>query len=70
MRLKAEGQRSILFFCVPHEGIKQVRVAEHIDPAYAQKLREAIQAGVEVLAYGVEFQSQGMVLRMPIKVCI
>jgi sugar fermentation stimulation protein A len=33
MRLKAEGQRSILFFCVPHEGIQQVQVAEHVDPA-------------------------------------
>jgi sugar fermentation stimulation protein A len=70
MRLKAEGRRSILFFCVPHEGIKQVRVAEHIDPAYAEKLRAAMQAGVEVLAYGVEFQPQGMELKTPIEVCI
>ncbi|MBL4881462.1 MAG: DNA/RNA nuclease SfsA [Oleispira sp.] len=70
MRLKAEGQRSILFFCVPHEGIKQVKVANHVDPAYAKKLREAIQTGVEVLAYQVEFQQQGMLLRQPIKVNI
>ena len=70
MRLKAEGQRSILFFCVPHEGIKQVKVADHVDPAYAKKLREAIQAGVEVLAYQVEFQQQGMLLRQPLKVNI
>lgn len=70
MRLKAEGQRSILFFCVPHEGIKQVKVADHVDPAYAKKLREAIQAGVEVLAYQVEFQQQGLLLRQPVKVNI
>ncbi len=70
MRLKAEGQRSILFFCVPHEGIKQVRVAEHVDPAYAEKLREAIKAGVEVLAYQVEFQPQGMALSAALDVCI
>jgi sugar fermentation stimulation protein A len=70
MRLKAEGQRSILFFCVPHEGIKQVKVAEHVDPAYAKKLREAIQAGVEVLAYQVEFQKQGLLLKQPLKVNI
>ena len=70
MRLKAEGQRSILFFCVPHEGIKQVRVAEHVDPAYAEKLREALAAGIEVLAYQVEFQSQGMVLNKAIDVAI
>ena len=70
IRLKAEGQRSILFFFVPHEGIKQVKVADHVDPAYAKKLREAIQAGVEVLAYQVEFQQQGMLLRQPVKVSI
>ena len=70
MRLKAEGQRSILFFCVPHEGIKQVRVAEHIDPVYAKKLREVMAAGVEVLAYQVEFQPQGMVLKTAIEVSI
>jgi sugar fermentation stimulation protein A len=70
MRLKAEGQRSILFFCVPHQGIQQVKVAEHVDPAYAKKLREAIQAGVEVLAYQVEFKTQGMELKTPIAVNI
>jgi sugar fermentation stimulation protein A len=70
MRLKAEGQRSILFFCVPHEGIQQVRVAEHIDPVYAEKLREVMAAGVEVLAYQVEFQSQGMVIKTPLEFSI
>ena len=70
MRLKAEGQRSILFFCVPHEGIKLVKVAEHVDPAYAAKLRKAISAGVEVLAYQVEFFENGMELKTPIPVSI
>lgn len=70
MRLKAEGQRSILFFCVPHEGITQVRVAEHIDPAYAEKLRQAKQAGVEILAYQVQFYAQGMTLQTPLDVVL
>jgi sugar fermentation stimulation protein A len=70
MRLKAEGQRSILFFCVPHEGIKQVKVAEHVDPAYAKKLREAMQIGVEVLAYQVEFHPQGMELKTALSIDI
>jgi sugar fermentation stimulation protein A len=78
MRLKAEGKRSILFFCVPHEGIQEVKVAEHVDPAYAKKLREAIAAGVEVLAYQVEFKNasqsqaeiQGMELKTPLTVNI
>lgn len=70
MRLKAEGQRSILFFCVPHEGIKRVCVAEHIDPAYAEKLREAQRAGVEVIAYRVEFLNQGMQISTALEVCL
>ena len=69
-RLKAEGQRSILFFCVPHEGIKEVKVAEHIDPVYAEKLREVLSEGVEILAYQVEFQPQGMILKTPLKISI
>lgn len=69
-RLKGEGHRSILFFCVSHEGIKQVRVAEHIDPVYAEKLQEVVNSGVEVLAYQVEFQQQGMVLKNRIEVSI
>ena len=69
-RLKAEGQRSILLFCVPHEGIKEVRVAEHIDPVYAEKLREVLSEGVEILAYQVEFQPQGMILKTPLKISI
>ena len=70
MRLKEEGQRSILFFCVPHEGIKRVKVAEHVDPAYAKKLRQVMAAGVEVLAYQVEFHTQGMVLKTALEVSI
>lgn len=69
-RLKAEGHRSVLFFCVSHEGIQQVRVAEQIDPVYADKLRQVIAAGVEVLAYQVEFQPQGMVLKHRLDVFI
>lgn len=74
LRLKKEGHRSILFFCVPHQGIKEVRVAEHVDPAYAKKLREVIAAGIEVLAYQVEFnnhsEQQGMVLKTALPVAV
>lgn len=47
----ARGDRAVLFFVVNHTGIQTVRPADHIDPTYGQLLREACDAGVEVIAY-------------------
>ena len=45
-----QGQRAILCFCVNRNDAKEVRIAEHIDPAYANGLRRALQDGLEVIA--------------------
>jgi len=50
-----QGYRAILFFCVQREDCQTVRVADEIDPLYAQTLQEVMAKGVEVLAYGVKF---------------
>jgi sugar fermentation stimulation protein A len=52
--LAREGVRAVLLYCVNLTGIEAVRPAEEIDAAYAAALREAVAAGVEVLAYGVQ----------------
>ncbi|MCV4265344.1 DNA/RNA nuclease SfsA [Pseudomonas capsici] len=52
--LAREGVRAVLLYCVNITGIDAVRPAEEIDPAYTAALREAVAAGVEVLAYGVQ----------------
>jgi sugar fermentation stimulation protein A len=52
--LAREGVRAVLLYCVNLTGIEAVRPAEEIDAAYAEALRSAVQAGVEVLAYGVQ----------------
>ncbi|MDD9894961.1 MAG: DNA/RNA nuclease SfsA [Gammaproteobacteria bacterium] len=54
MLMKKSGARAVLFFCVQHTGIEQVSPADDIDPAYGSLLREAIDKGVEVIAYGTE----------------
>ncbi|SNY97535.1 DNA/RNA nuclease SfsA [Halomonas sp. hl-4] len=54
--LVEQGERAVLLFCVAHEGIADVAPATHIDPIYAATLHEAVQAGVEVLAYGIDVQ--------------
>jgi sugar fermentation stimulation protein A len=52
--LARQGVRAVQLYCVNLSGIEAVRAANEIDPAYAAALREAVAAGVEVLAYGVE----------------
>ena len=46
-----QGHRAVLLFAVLHEGINTVSAAAHIDEKYAQLLSQAINKGVEVLAY-------------------
>lgn len=46
-----QGHRAVLLFCVQHTGIQWVEPADAIDPIYGGLLREAMSAGVEVLAY-------------------
>lgn len=50
MAVVKAGTRALLFFCVNHSGVTEVRPADHIDPVYGQLLREAADAGVEMLA--------------------
>ncbi|WP_166112250.1 DNA/RNA nuclease SfsA [Pseudoalteromonas sp. Z9A5] len=46
-----QGHRAVLLFAILHEGINTVSAAAHIDEKYAQLLNQAINKGVEVLAY-------------------
>lgn len=51
--LARDGVRAVQLYCVNLSDIDAVRAAVEIDPGYAAALREAVAAGVEVLAYGV-----------------
>jgi sugar fermentation stimulation protein A len=51
MRLKAGGLRPVQLYCVQREDVNEVRPADAIDPEYGRTLREAVAAGVEVMAY-------------------
>ncbi len=51
MAMVAEGTRAVLLFCCSRVGTQSIRPADEIDPKYGKALREAAQAGVEILAY-------------------
>lgn len=57
-----QGHRAILFFCVQVNGAKKMEVAEHIDPQYAKTLAEAINAGVEVIAWRAKLSDMEIIL--------
>lgn len=66
------GDRAVLLFCVQHEGIDRVAPADDIDPEYGRLLREAVAAGVEVIAYRARFDMAGsrvdLMDRIPVSV--
>lgn len=68
--LAREGVRCALLYCVNLSGVEAVRAAEEIDPAYAQALREARAAGVQVLAYGAQLSPEEVRLVRPLRVVL
>jgi len=57
-----QGARACLCFCVQHSGIDSVAPAEHIDAVYAKTLREAVTAGVELIAYQADISAEKLIL--------
>lgn len=64
----AEGERGVLVFCVNHTGIETVAPADRIDPVYGQLLRDAVAAGVEVIALAAELTPESLTLTRTIPV--
>lgn len=70
MAVVQAGGRGVLLFNVAHTGIQRVEPAWNIDPAYAETLVEAKDAGVEVLAYGVDISPGRLCLdhQLPVRI--
>jgi sugar fermentation stimulation protein A len=62
MGVVAAGQRAVIFFCVQREDVSEVRPADHIDAVYGRTLREALEVGVEAIAYGARVSPDGVAL--------
>jgi sugar fermentation stimulation protein A len=62
------GVRAVQLYCVNLDGVDAVRPATEIDPGYASALRQAVEVGVEVLAYGVHLDTREIFIdrRLPV----
>lgn len=58
-----KNTRAVLFFCVFHNGVKQVSAAGDIDPRYRDALADVMQQGVEVLAWRAQVAPTGIALQ-------
>ncbi|KZX61524.1 MULTISPECIES: DNA/RNA nuclease SfsA [unclassified Alcanivorax] len=68
MEVVASGKRAVLFFCVQHSGAQAARPADEIDARYGVLLREAVEKGVEVLAWKVALSADGFRLEHPLPI--
>ena len=66
----AAGSRAVLVFCVQRGDVTEVRPADPIDPAYGQALRDALAAGVEVIALGATVSPEGITLERRLAVVV
>jgi sugar fermentation stimulation protein A len=65
-----KGDRAVLLFLIMRPDIDQISPADSIDPLYGQLLRQAINNGVEVLAYKTDISLQGIKLAHSIPIII
>ncbi|UIJ41310.1 DNA/RNA nuclease SfsA [Vibrio kanaloae] len=61
------GNRAVLLFTVLHSGIEKVSAAHHIDAKYSLLLKQAQDAGVEVLCYKAELNSTQIQLKQAVE---
>ena len=64
---KSEGWKTYMLYLIMCDGVEHFSPASDIDPAYAKRLKEVKQAGVQVLVYDTKTNAQGMTFGKPIK---
>jgi len=62
------GHRAVLLFIIMRTDVTLVTPADSIDYEYGQLLREAVDAGVEVLAYSTRIEPGGITIHGPVPV--
>jgi sugar fermentation stimulation protein A len=60
--LSKAGHRCMMFYFIQRMDAQVFRPADHIDAEYGRRLRQAVKNGIEVLAYDVRIDLQGIEL--------
>ncbi|NOX92051.1 MAG: DNA/RNA nuclease SfsA, partial [Gammaproteobacteria bacterium] len=58
------------FYCVQRNDCREFRPADAIDAVYAQTLREAMEKGVEAIAWQADVSVRGICLTKVMPVCV
>ena len=56
MEMVREGHRAVLLYCAGRTDTVIIEPADDIDPVYGRTLREAVAAGVEIMAWRLEIE--------------
>jgi len=60
------GNRGVMFYFIQRMDARVFKPADHIDPEYGQGLRRAVDSGLEILAYDVSIDLNGIRLNRKI----
>ncbi|WP_346860412.1 DNA/RNA nuclease SfsA [uncultured Draconibacterium sp.] len=60
MQVKAEGMRAVMLYVIQRSDVNIFAPAKEIDPGYAETLKEAFDAGVEILPMQVKVTPQSI----------
>jgi len=64
----AEGCRAVMVYLVQRDDADCFTIAEDIDPVYADALRQAVKAGVEVLCYDCTLSPEVITVNRPLAI--
>jgi len=68
MEVKATGIRAVMLYIVQRTDVEVFAPAREIDPEYARVLKQAVNAGVEVIVLQVEVTPEGIYLKKKLPV--
>jgi len=68
MAMVAAGHRAVMLYIVQRADCRRFSIAADIDPAYADGLKRAMQAGVEAICYACRIDVTGITVAEPLPI--